>query len=182
MSDKIQIYFWNKIKWDIDCDINGNCNSIPLCPKCHCTLKKSKEPYQMGEYKYQCIKCDFKVTLDKNIDEKSVDFLNVLDSQKYKDSETINLDGELIRVKREYIRDDNYWVDAKISKNNKGQLQLMILAGSSKQEDKAQLFLDPSNERLGFDQNNKHPKEIFSKVVATFKDSKSEINIKNDKN
>ena len=54
----------------------------------------------------------------------------------------------------------------------------MVLAGSKKQKDKTQLFLDPSNEKLTFDQNNDHPRKIFAKVIAVFKGSKSGIVVK----
>jgi len=181
-EEKIKIYFWEGLNWDIDYDINGNEYPLALCPKqkCNCKLIKSKEQYLIGEYKYHCIKCDFKITLNKAIEDKGSDFLNVLESLKYKDVEIINIDGELIRVQQEEKRNDNYWVDVKISKNKKDELQLMILAGSKKSKDKVQLFLDPKNERLSFDQNNDHPRGIFAKVIAIFKNSKTEIHSNDD--
>jgi len=45
---------------------------------------------------------------------------------------------------------------------------------------KVQLFLDPQNDRLSFDQNNEHPVRIFAKVIAIFKNSKTEILSNND--
>ena len=180
--DNIQLYLWEGLHWDIDYDINGNPYSqIPLCPKqkCNCRLKKSKETYSIGEYKYNCVRCDFKITLNKSIEEKASDLIDIIESQKYKDAEIINLDGELVRVLREEQKDLDYWVDVKISKNRKDEVQLMVLAGSKKEKNKTQLFLDPQNEKVSFDQNNNHPKEIFSKVVATFKDSKTEISSDN---
>ena len=101
--------------------------------------------------------------------------MTILESQKYKDAEIINIDGELVRIQRLQESDNDYWIDAKLSKNKKGEVQLMVLAGSKKSKDKTQLFLDPKNERLAFDQNNEHPTNIFAKVVGTFKNSKSEI-------
>lgn len=180
--DNIQLYLWEGLHWDIDYDINGNPYSqIPLCPKqkCNCRLKKSKEAYSIGEYKYNCVRCDFKITLNKSIEDKASDLIDIIESQKYKDAEIINLDGELVRVLREEQKDLDYWVDVKISKNRKDEVQLMVLAGSKKEKNKTQLFLDPQNEKVSFDQNNNHPKEIFSKVVATFKDSKTEISSDN---
>lgn len=176
-EQKIKLYFWEGLNWVIDYDMNDNAYPLALCPKqkCNCKLIKSKEQYSIGEYKYHCIKCDFKITLNKAIEDKGNDFLNVLESLKYKDVEIINIDGELIRVQREEKKDGDYWVDVKISKNKKDELQLMVLAGSKKSKDKVQLFLDPQNERLSFDQNNDHPREIFAKVIATFKNSKAEI-------
>ena len=179
-NEKRKVYFWEGLNWDIEYDINGNPYSFALCPKqkCNCKLTKSKELYSIGEYKYRCIKCDFKITLNKAIEQKGEDFLNVLESLKYKDAEIINIDGELIRVQREEKSDDDYWLDVKISKNKKGEVQLMILAGSKKNKNKTQLFLDAKNERLSFDQNNDHPSSIFAKVIAKFKNSKTEINLK----
>lgn len=179
-NEKIKLYFWEGLHWDIDYDINESPYSFALCPKqkCHCRLIKSKEKYSIGEYKYCCVKCDFKITLNKSIEDKSTDFLHVIDSLKYKDAEIINIDGELIRIQREGKSDDNYWIDVKISKNKKDELQLMVLAGSKKSKEKTQLFLEPKNERLAFDQNNDHPSQIFTKVVGIFKNSMSEIHSK----
>ena len=175
--EKVKLYFWEGLNWDVDYDINGNPTPFSVCPKqkCNCRLIKSKENYSVGEYKYKCIRCDFKITLSKPIEDKADDFLSVLDSLKYKDAEIVNIDGDLIRIQREEEKDGDYWIDAKISNNKKGELQLMVLAGSKKESDKVQLFLDPKNERLSFDQNNVHPRKIFTKVTAVFKSSRSEM-------
>jgi hypothetical protein len=176
----IKLHLWEGLHWDVNYDINGIPDTLALCPKqkCNCRLKKSKESYSRGEYKYSCVRCDFKITLNKSIEEKGEDLLAILESHKYKDAEIINIDGELVRIQREEKEDNNYWIDAKLSKNKKGEVQVMVLAGSRKNKDKTQLFLDLKNERLAFDQNNNHPAEIFTKVVATFKKSKSEIDSK----
>lgn len=181
-DNKIQLYFWDKLNWDVDYDFNGNPSAFALCPKlkCHCKLVKSKEKYELGEYKYHCIKCDFKITLNKSIEDKGNDFLAVLDSLKYKDADIINIDGELLRIQRKEINDEDYWIDVKLSKNQKGELQLMVLAGSKKDNLKVQLFLDPQKERLAFDQNNDHPTKIFAKVMGIFKNSKSEIHFEDN--
>jgi hypothetical protein len=176
-DEKIKIYRWAGLHWDVAIDINGESWAFALCPrqKCHCKLNKSKKEFVMGEYKYYCVKCDFKITLKKSIEDKATDFIKVLDSFEYEDAEIINIDGELIRVQREEKKDKDYWIDVKMSKNKKGELQLMVLAGSKKSKDKAHLFLEPKSERLAFDQNNDHPSQIFTKVVGIFKNSKSKI-------
>ena len=150
-----EIYTWNGLHWEIDF------NSF------------SEQEYATARCPKQ--RCNFEIILDKSIEEKEKDFLDVLESLNYKDAEIINIDGELISVQKEEQKDKDYWIEAKLSKNKKGQVQLMVLAGSKKQKDKTQLFLDPSNEKLTFDQNNDHPKKFFAKVIAVFKDSKSEI-------
>lgn len=182
VNSKKRLYFWEGIHWEENYDINHNPDPVAHCPKqkCNCILRKSKEPYALGEYKYFCIKCGYKITLNKSIEEKGIDFMDVFLSQEYKNAEIVNIDGELIRIQKQEQRDNDYWIEAKLSKNKKGQVQLMILAGSKKQKDKTQLFLDPSTERLAFDQNNDHPRKIFTKVTATFKNSKSEITDKNN--
>ena len=181
-DEKIKLYLWEGLYWDINYDLVGNPDPFALCPKqkCHCKLIKSKEKYSIGEYKYCCVRCDFKITLNKSIEDKCSDFIIAIDSQKYKDAEIINIDGELIRVKREEKKDDDYWIDVKISKNKKDELQLMVLAGSKKSRDKTQLFLEPKIERLAFDQNNDHPRQVFTKVIGIFKKSKSEINSRDE--
>lgn len=181
MDNKITLHKWSSLHWEIT-DYNNKGNAVSAearCPdrNCNCVLIKSKEPYARGEYKYKCVNCPFSITLDKSIEDKANDFLITVDGRNYKDAEIINVDGELIKVCREQKVDSDYWVDVKISKNKKDQVQLMILAGSRKAQDKAQLFIDPPNERLGFDQNNDHPREVFTKVIAIFKNSKSEISV-----
>jgi hypothetical protein len=178
--ERTKIHLWDGLCWDTDWyDIN-NIEAFALCPRktCHCRIVKSKDQYSHGEYKYDCIKCDFKITLNKSIEDKATHFLKILESQKYKDAEIINIDGDLVRIQREQVTDNDYWIDAKLSKNTKGDVQLMVLAGSKNEKDKAQLFLDIKNEKLTFDQNNDHPSEVFAVVTGTFKNSETKINLK----
>jgi hypothetical protein len=176
--DKPKIYIWEKLHWAED----SNAENLPiaLCPsnKCNCKLIKSKESYSRGEYKYYCIKCGYKITLNKSIEEKAQEFQIVLESENYRDSDYINIDGELTKICREQKDDDNYWVDVKLSKNKKDEVQIMVLAGNKKDKSKTQLFIEPEKEKMSFDQNNEHPREVFSKVTAIFKKSSSEINNK----
>ncbi len=180
--EKKKVHRWAGIHWYIKHDWNGNPEWEALCPKnkCHCKIKKSKEPHSIGEDKYICIKCDFKITLLKSLEDYALDVLDIIETWKYKDAEVINLEGDLIRIGREEVKDNDCWIDAKLSKNNKGEVQLMVMAGHKKIDDKVQLFIDPKNERLAFDQNNRHPSEIFSKVTAVFRNSSSEIRLKSE--
>jgi hypothetical protein len=177
MSKKL--FSYKKLHWNIYMRDFAEPWADARCPHCHCEIEKSEETYRVGEYKYRCIDCDFKITLDKEINDLTRHMLKIREAQTFKDAEIISIDNELIKVQRKYEKDDDYWIDAKISKNRKGELQLMVMAGSRKPDDKAQLFIEPTYERLAFDQSNKHPKEIFAKVEATFKNSKSTINDKN---
>ncbi len=178
MDQKKKLFLWKDLHWDIQSDeMFGVFSAIALCPKqrCNCKLVKQHGPYSRGEYKYECIRCDFKIILAKDITELGKDVLGVLESYEYQDAEIVNIDGDLIRVFREEKNDDNYWVDVKISKNKKNEVQLMVLAGNKENKDKTQLFFDPNIEKISFDQNNDHPSDVFVKVVGIFKNSKSEI-------
>lgn len=176
--DKKKIFSWKGLHWDTRYSpTKRDLEAIALCPRkgCHCELDKTKE-----HNTYQCIDCNFGISLDKPLYAKATDFLKVLRSDRYKDAEVINIDNELVRIKRGGEDDGDYWIDAKISKNKKDELQLMVLVGSKKEKDKVQLFLDPKNERLAFDQNNSHPRRIFAKVIGIFKNSKSEISLRKE--
>jgi hypothetical protein len=172
----MQLYLWDRLCWEFINHSNGRNTAIAHCPKknCHSRLKES-EINRLPFYNFKCLKCDFEIVSKDSMDLKSFHAAQVIDSLKYKDAEIINIDGDLVRVQREGIKDNDYWIDAKISKNNKGELQLMLLAGSKKEGDKTQLFLEPKTERLAFDQNNDHPTKIFAKVIAIFKKSACEI-------
>lgn len=173
-----KLFSWRKLHWNVYEEDIGELWADALCPHCHCEIEKSKEAYEAGEYKYKCIDCDFKITVDKEINDLTRYLIKVYKAQTFKDAEVINIDNELVKVQRKYEKDDDYWVDAKISKNKKGELQLMVLAGSNKEADKTQLFIEPTNEKLSFDQNNKHPREVFAIIEAIFKNTKSKINTK----
>lgn len=168
------------ILWEIE-NYNFQTSATPRCPICRLYIEKSKESYSLGEWKYKCIDCDFKVVLHDDVSNLGNKISNIIESEYVQNYDVVNLDGELIKIKNETEKDEDYWINAKISKNKKGGKQLMILIGSRKQDDKVQLFADIDNQKLSFDQNNTHPKELLAKVVAEFKDSFSEINLKNNK-
>lgn len=172
-----KLYKWFGVFWSVE----GMTSHGPIvrarCPNDRCELNMNSKYTTM----LSCPKCDFKVTLNKSYYDKQKDAAKIINSDYWKDSEIVNVDGEMIKIGKEVIKDPDYWIEAKISKNLKGKKQLMVLVGSKNETDKAQLFIDIDNEKLSFDQNNDHPKEILTKVVATFKDSKSEIITKSDK-
>ena len=175
-EQKIKIYCWDSLNWDIRTDGDSEW-AVAMCPKqkCSCELREVPSSFKASAYEYECIRCDFKIRLNKTIEDKSWDFLRVQESLKFKDAEIVNIDGDLIRIQRAEEKDNDYWIDAKISRNKKGELQLMVLAGSKKSGEKTQLFLDNTRQRMSFDQNDSHPRAIFTSVIGTFKDSITEI-------
>ncbi len=166
-----KLYKWDGVFWSIE----GMTNYGPIvrarCPNDRCELNMSSKYVN----RLICPKCDFKVTLNKPYYEKQKDAVKIMNSDYWKDAEVVNVDGEMTKIGKEVVKDPDYWVKAYISKNTKGVKQLMVLVGSKKETDKTQLFVDIDNEKLSFDQNDKHPKEIFTKVVAIFKDTESKI-------
>lgn len=169
------------ILWEIE-NHDFKAFATPRCPICRLYIEKSKEVYSFGEWKYKCIDCDFKITLNDDISNVGNKVANIIESEYVQNYDVVNLDGELVKITNKTEKDEDYWIDSKISKNKSGGKQLMVLIGSRKDSDKVQLFADIDNQKLGFDQNNIHPKELLAKVVAEFKDSISEINLKNNQN
>lgn len=157
---------------------NDPLHAVPRCPICRLHIEKSKEKYKLGEWKYKCIDCHFLITLPDDISNLGSKVSNIIESEYVQEYDVVNLDGELVKIKNESEKDEDYWINVKISKNKEDKKQLMVLIGSRKDKDKVQLFADIDNQKLNFDQNDLHPKELLAKVVAEFKDSFSEINLK----
>ena len=176
MSDlQNKLYKWEGVLWSYEGFVKGHGSIVRCrCPNDKCELNVN------SKYKtlLSCPKCDFHIELDKSYYDKEKDALKIIVSDYWKDAENVNIDGEVIKVGKEIIKDPDYWVEASISKNTKGVKQLMVLVGSKKENDKVQLFVDIDNEKLSFDQNNKHPKELLTKVTAEFKESKSKMELK----
>ncbi len=166
-----KLYMWEGVFWSVDALTARRPIVKARCPVDKCEL--NIDPKYKSHL--SCPKCDLQIRLNKSFYEKKDDALKIMQSNYFKDAEIVNIDGEMIKINKEVIKDSDYWIEAKVSKSIKGVKQLMILIGSRKEKDKTQLFIDIDNEKLSFDQNNKHPKEILTKVVATFKDTESKI-------
>lgn len=137
------------------------------CLKCHCILKKVEEK------KYQCLRCNNKeYTLDREYNDYIADLNLIVSSYDYEGIEVLNLDNELTPIiPKERDESDDYWVEVKLTKDKSENVSAVVYFGSKKENDKAQMFVDVKNERLGFDQNNLHPNHVLAKVEATFKNS-----------
>lgn len=173
-----KLYLIYGLNWDVTFSSLGEpLHAVALCPKrkCNCRLASTSENFVMGEWKFKCVKCGNIPVLTKSLENTRDDVLRVVDSYRYSDAEVINIDGERIPVQRQVVRDGDYWVRTSIARNNKDEVQLMVLAGSKKDKNKTQLFLHPENERFAFDQNDSHPREVFASIIATFKNSKVEM-------
>ncbi|KKR06249.1 MAG: hypothetical protein UT34_C0001G0289 [candidate division WS6 bacterium GW2011_GWF2_39_15] len=167
MADKEKLYKWRGLLWQIIDDDWA----VARCMKDNCDVRWENEDDVYDNVYTTCPKCGNKVELEGERREIIEDIIKIINSDKFKGADIVNLDDEYITVTQSKKEDDDYWVRASISENRKGETQLMVLAGSRKSKNKTQLFIDPQNERVSFDQNNDHPREVFSKVNAIFKKS-----------
>lgn len=155
-------------------EIQGQ-EAIPRCinDNCELTYEDSFDPYK--DYYAECPKCKNKILLEKPIWEIAEDAMKVIKSIDLKNTKIINLDDEYFVLNSAKTKDEDYWIRTTVNENKNGETQVMILVGSLKDKNKAQLFLNIDNEKLGFDQNDTNPLKILAKVEATFKNSKSII-------
>lgn len=136
------------------------------CLKCHCILKKVEEK------KYHCLNCKKDCLLGKEYTDYIQDLQLIMSAYDYEGIEVLNLDNELTPIiPKERDESDDYWVEVKLTKDKSENVSAVVYFGSKKENDKAQMFVDVKNERLGFDQNNLHPNHVLAKVEATFKNS-----------
>jgi hypothetical protein len=100
-------------------------------------------------------------------------FAAALESLSLRDAEIVDLDGYQVPIAKAKPdkKDDTFWVEARINETKRGK-QVVIYAGERGASDKSQIFIDSENEKITFDQNNIHPNDVFTKVVADFKSGK----------
>lgn len=136
------------------------------CSKCHCILKK------LEEKRYHCLNCKNDYLLDKEYNDYIQDLQLIMSAHDYEGGEVLNLDNELIPIlPKQRGENEGYWVEVKLTKDKSENVSAVVYFGNKKENDKAQMFVDVKNERLGFDQNNLHPNHVLAKVEATFKNS-----------
>lgn len=101
-------------------------------------------------------------------------YVSTRNARLMKDVQIVDLDGMQvpIAVARTPLEDAEYWAEVRINKSKKGK-QLVVYAGRRGASDKVQLFLDLENDKITFDQNNLHPNEVFTRVVADFDSGRS---------
>jgi len=174
LDKKIKLYKLFGMLWEIRTS-GGRENAVARCinDNCELTYEPTSDPYV--DYYAECPKCKNKTVLTKHLWKIAEDVKKVIEAMKLKNAEIINLEDEYFVLNSTKAKDNDYWVRVSINENKNGETQVMVLAGSLKEKNKTQLFLNVDNEKLGFDQNNTNPLEVFSKVEATFKKSKAKI-------
>jgi hypothetical protein len=172
----------DNIKW-WETENNGSRTVVPLCPQHNLRLtpKITHERYTLaGITKYRAVSGDRSTTLicqddgthqielPREFSVQKSHVINKIDSRIFSELKTITLDDEIIPVAKEELKNSDYWVRAKVTESKSGT-RLIVWAGSKKEGNKAQLFVEPELKRLSFDQNDDHPLDIFAKVEATFR-------------
>lgn len=108
-----------------------------------------------------------KIKLSREYGREKAYVVNKIDAQNFARMKTINLDDSMVPVASEELKDSDYWIKAKVTESKSGT-RLIVWAGSKKDKNKAQLFIEPGLKRMNFDQNDDHPTEVFAKIEATF--------------
>lgn len=170
----------DKIKWFIYPLNTGGRGVQPLCPEHHIRLRfvnrdifdqRLRRTVPAGESKAVELECAeghiFK--LPRMFSEEKVYVLDRIDALTFANVTYVYLDDIAVPVAVQEIKDKDspIWVRTKVTVSKSG-LRLIVWAGDKSKKSKAQLFIDPTVQRLGFDQNDDHPTEVFAKVEATF--------------
>ncbi len=100
-------------------------------------------------------------------------FEATLKSVDLKDADIVDIDGYQVPIAKATppVKDDEYWVEARINDTKRGK-QLVVYAGRRGAKDKAQIFIDPENDKISFDHNNIHPSDVFVRLTAEFDSGK----------
>ena len=179
MEDKLPII--DGIKWHVYKSATVGRYAQPLCPQHNMRLQPLNNYQLKGSNGYYRTNYDdeakemlctdeqhiFKLPRTFSAERRHV--INKIDAQNFAKMPVINLDDVAIPVAKEELKDSDHWVRAKVTKSKSGD-RLIIWAGNRAKKNKAQLFVEPSLKRLGFDQNDNHPMEVFAKVEVTFAD------------
>ena len=163
----------DKIKWVIH-----KRTPEPLCPIHNLRLRPVEDgssglqyfPYNKSKM-LQCEDCQNPYVLPRSYGVELSYVIDKVDSKIFKGMKFINLDDEAIPIAKtkKSSQDNKFFVTAQLMKSKVG-LRLIIYAGEKGGKEKTQIFVEPDIKRLSFDQNNLHPKDVFSKIEATFID------------
>jgi len=169
----------DKIKWWLTKATDGTRLPVPLCPQHNLRLSRVRPKEYDSRYrrsvaisdgdakKLKCEEGPHFFDLPRTFAEEKSYVINRWDSRVFAKMPVLNLDDEAVPVAKEELRNSDYWVRAKVTESKAGT-RLVIWAGNKAKKNKTQLFVEPELKKLGFDQYDDHPNEVFSKVEATF--------------
>lgn len=137
-------------------------------------IAKSQGFDHAKQSKLICDECDGPYYLPRPLAVQQQYVANKMQAQTWRDTDILNLDNEgvpILKVADSLVDgSEKYFLEARLNKH-KGKISLVVYAGcKDKSGNKVQLFVDPKTKRLGFDQNNIHPSDMFTAIEATFSD------------
>jgi len=121
--------------------------------------------------KVRCLEGPHEIHLDRIPSEIRKHISRKINSKTYQEAKIFDIDGYLVPASKEVQSKDatsDYFVIAQVKSNKKGE-QVVIYAGKKGEKNKSQIFIDPKNAKMTFDQNDVNPSDIFVKFEATFR-------------
>ena len=165
------------VKWYIEGKGTGRIPR-PLCPKHDLRLRPIPlyseyygRDHELAARELRCYECPEPYEIRRTFNDELRFVLDKIDSRAFRAMKTINLDDEAVPLATDRIesKDSPFWLEAKLVESKTGP-KVVIYAGDKRMRNKTQLFVDPQTQRLGFDQSDSHPTDVFVTVEATFKD------------
>lgn len=168
----MQLYKIDGLKWHLYKTTSSNLEPIPICIKCNLPLDSDDFNNNYGAI---CPYCGekYKIKCGDYYNEQEL-VTKVIRSQKYKNCKFIDIDGALTPIMKTKDKNDKFFCAANIQDSKNGP-QLVIYAGEKGSTEKCQIFINPKDRRLSFDQKDLNPADVFIKVVATFRDGTKHI-------
>ena len=127
----------------------------------------------LGYSFFECLEGPHEIILNDSVDRIRERILRRLESKRYQEAEYLDIDGYLTPASKESqvkTKSGVYSITAQIKNSDKHGEQIVIYAAKKGIKGKSQIFIDPSYGKLTFDQNDVSPKDIFTKLEATFRD------------
>lgn len=145
-----------------------------LCPKDMTPMRQIEEfigPVWSDASTAMCPDCGFEYKLNISLKTAREDIINILNAQKFRKMEMIDIDGVNTPVlkKKASSEDGKYFATVQINESKRGP-QLVIYAGEKGTEGKAQIFVTPETKKMSFDHKDIKPTDIFTKITAEFVD------------
>jgi hypothetical protein len=171
----------DKIKWFVWTSDVGKRYAQPLCPTDHLRLQAVRPSNYDSKYRrsvkipeddavqLECAEGPHRFDIPRKYSQEQQFVLDKLDAMIFAKQTFIYLDDVAVPVAGEMLKetDSPVWVKTRVTDSKSG-LRLIVWAGTRAAKNKTQLFVEPELKRLGFDQNDDHPLEVFAKVEATF--------------
>ncbi len=116
-----------------------------------------RKPFKLPGTDYNRLRRHFKATME---------------AMNWKEAKIVSIDGYQVPIAKARTEvDPDYWVEARINDTKQGK-QLVVYAGKRGERDKTQIFIDPENDKISFDQNNIHPNDVFVRLTGEFASGK----------